>query len=329
MAKTPLNQTMSRPILYAYAQEQIAKTPSKWLDEKTEKIQEFLACIPKIKELVKNKISSLYPKEELAVLKKYELTNQESCFWFTDQDTEDERRRDNNRSIYANFDCKGYGGGYRYGSSKKEIGNLSRDDLIALYYEDMVANGIDVVKYKFVEDNGCDYNGKKMNSYHQEVRQIKDKIDAYQSKFFEDNDMSMEFTMPNSNYSCYQRAQLVTPEEYQTLLIWNDKLENIRLKWHKHYAEMKEKFKAYAELIRSSKNLEQVIEVWSEAENVKHKITGTGTALALSSISESVIQQDMLARQAKDKIAVVVTKDQPANLIQFGTTPDKSAWGSA
>ena len=128
--------------------------------------------------------------------------------------------------------------------------------------------------------------------------------------------MSMEFTMPNSTYSCYQRAQLVTPEEYQTLLIWNDKLEGVRLKWHKHYNEMKEKFKAYAELIRSSKNLEQVVEVWSEAENVRHKIAGTGTALALSSISESVIQQDMLARQAKDKIAVVVT-------------PTESAWGSA
>ena len=324
MAKTPLNQTMSRPILYAYAQEQIAKTPSKWLDEKTEKIQEFLACIPKIKELVKNKIGSLYPKEELAVLKKYELTNQESCFWFTDREesAEDSRHsRNKDRSIYANFDCKGYGRGYHYGSSKKEIGNLSRDDLIALYYEDMVANGIDVVKYKFVEENGCDYNGKKMNSYHQEVRQINEKIDKYQSKFFEDNGMSMEFTMPNSNYSCYQRAQLVTPEEYQTLLIWQDKLEGVRLKWHKHYAEMKEKFKAYAELIRSSKNLEQVIEVWSEAENVKHKITGTGTALALSSISESVIQQDMLARQAKDKVAVVVT---PKDSTVIG-----SAWGSA
>ena len=36
MAKTMLNQTMSRPILYAYAQEQIAKTQSKWLNEKNE-----------------------------------------------------------------------------------------------------------------------------------------------------------------------------------------------------------------------------------------------------------------------------------------------------
>ncbi len=312
MAKTMLNQTMSRPILYAYAQEQIAKTPSKWLNEKNEKIQEFLACIPQIKELVKNKIGNLYPKEELAVLKKYELTNQESCFWFTDREDDSENRRsDRERSIYANFACNGYGRGYSYGSSKDmEIGNLSRDDLIALYYEDMVANGIDVVKYKFVQENQCDYNGKRMDTYHKEVREISDKIDKYQSKFFEDNDMAMEFTMPNSNYSCYQRAHLITPEEYQVLMIWKDKLEGIRLKWHKHYHEMKEKFKAYAELIRSSKNLEQVIEVWSEAENVKHKITGTGTALALSSVSQSVIQQDMAERKLADKVAVVITNKE-------------------
>ena len=308
MSKTMLNQTMSRPILYSYAQEVIAKTPSKWLDAKNKKIQEFLACIPQIKEVVKNKIGNLYPKEELAVLKKYELTNQESCFWFTDtKEDMDTHTSDRSKSIYANFDCKGYGNHYSYGSSKKEIGNLSRDDLIALYYEDMVANGIDVVKYKFVEDNGCDYNGKKATTYHQEIRGIKEKIDGYQSKFFEDNNMSMEFTMPNSNYSCYQRAHLITPEEYQVLMIWQDKLEGVRLKWHKHYEEMKEKFKAYAELIRASKNLEQVVEVWSEAENVRHKITGTGTALALSSISESVIQQDMAERKLADTVAVVVT----------------------
>ena len=316
VAKTMLNQTVSRPILYAYAQEQIAKTPSKWLNEKNEKIQEFLACIPQIKELVKNKIGNLYPKEELAVLKKYELTNQESCFWFTDREGDTENNRsDRERSIYANFACKGYGRGYHYGSSENnEVGNLSRDDLIAIYYEDMVANGIDVVKYKFVQDNQCDYNGKRMDTYHKEVRDISDKIDDYQSKFFEDNDMAMEFTMPNSNYSCYQRAHLITPEEYQVFMIWNDKLEGIRLKWHKHYEEMKEKFKAYAELIRSSKNLEQVIEVWSEAENVKHKITGTGTALALSSVSQSVIEQDMAERKLADTVAVVVTPKESAGV---------------
>ena len=79
---------------------------------------------------------------------------------------------------------------------------------------------------------------------------------------------------------------------------------------------MKTKFKAYVELIRSSKSLEAVIEKWSGAENVRHKITGTGTALALSNISESIIEADMLARQAKDKVAVVVT-------------PAESKWRSA
>ena len=71
MSKTMLNQTMSRPILYSYAQEVIAKTPSKWLDAKNKKIQEFLACIPQIKEVVKNKINNLYPKSDLETLKRY------------------------------------------------------------------------------------------------------------------------------------------------------------------------------------------------------------------------------------------------------------------
>ena len=318
MAKTMLNQTMSRPILYAYAQEMIAKTPSKWLTGKMEKIEEFKACIPVIKEMVRNKISGLYPKEELAVLKKYELTNQESCFWFTDRkkETEDRHHRNDERSIYANFDCKGYGSRYRYGSSKsKEIGNLSTKDTIALYFEDMVKDGVDVMKYLFMEANDRqDYNGKRCSWSEQSA--LEKSIKSYGTKFFEDNDMSMEFTMPNSNYSCYQRAHLVTPEEYQILCVWSDKLESIQLQWHKHYEEMKEKFKHYAQLIRGSRTLEAVIEDWSEAENVRHKISGTGTAVALCTVGKSIIQQDMLARQAKDKVAFVVT-------------PTESAWGSA
>ena len=318
MAKTMLNQTMSRPILYAYAQEMIAKTPSKWLTGKMEKIEEFKSCIPAIKEMVRNKISGLYPKEELAVLKKYELTNQESCFWFTDRkkETEDRHRSRDERSIYANFACEGYGGRYNYGSSKsKEIGNLSIKDTIALYFEDMVKDGVDVMKYLFMEANDRqDYNGKRCSWSEQSA--LEKSIKSYGTKFFEDNDMSMEFTMPNSNYSCYQRAHLVTPEEYQILCVWNDKLESIQLQWHKHYEEMKEKFKHYAQLIRGSKTLEAVIEDWSEAENVRHKISGTGTAVALCTVGKSIIQQDMLERQAKDKVAFVVT-------------PTENVWGSA
>ena len=308
MAKTMLNQTMSRPILYEYAQEQIAKTPNKWAGETKKAIQEFLATLPKIKKIVTDKISTLTPQEDLDVLAKYDMTEQESCFWFTDTDTENVRR--DKQSIYANFSCKGYSSYYSYGSSKREVGNLSTDDLIALYYEDMVANNIDVVKYKFVKDNGCDYNGKRMNTYHKEIRDIANKINAYQQKFFDDNDMTMSFTVPRSNSSCHQRARLITSEQLAVFDDYLSKLERVHLKWHKHYEQMKEKFKAYAELIRSSKNLEQVIEVWSEAENVRHKITGTGTALALSSISESIIQQDMAERKLANTVAVVITNTE-------------------
>ena len=304
-----LNQTVSRPILYEYAQEQIAKTPNKWAGETKKAINEFLATIPKIKQIVTDKISTLTPQEDLDVLAKYDMTEQESCFWFTD--TETENARQDKKSIYANFSCKGYGY-YHYGSSKREVGNLSTEDLIALYYEDMVANGIDVVKYKFVKDNDCDYNGKRMSEYHTEVRAIRDKIDAYQQKFFDENDLNMSFTVPKSPHSCHQRARIITSEQLAVFDDYLSKLERVHLKWHKHYEQMKEKFKAYAELIRSSKNLEQVVEVWSEAENVRHKITGTGTALALSSISQSVIQQDMEERKLADTVAVVITPKEQA-----------------
>ena len=308
-----LNQTVSRPILYAYAQEQIAKTPNKWAGEKKTAIDEFLATIPKIKQIVKDKISTLTPQEDLDVLAKYDMTEQESCFWFTDVDNEKDAR-ENKHSIYANFACQGYGRHYYHGSSKREVGNLSTDDLIAIYYEDMVANGIDVVKFKFVQDNGCDYNGKKMNTYHQEIRSIRDKIDGYQKKFFEDNDLSMSFTVPRSSSSCHQRARIITSEQLAVFDDYLSKLERIRLKWHKHYEQMKEKFKAYAELIRSSKNHEQVIEQWSEAENVRHKIAGTGTALALSSISKSIIQQDMAERKLAETVAVVISPKESAGV---------------
>ena len=311
MAKTMLNQTVSRPMYYTYAQEVISKTPSKWLEPKLDAIEDFLATIPKIKEIVTKKITNLVPQSDLDVLSKYDATESESCFWFTDREDmmnqDSYNARNDEKSVYANFACDGYGNYYSYGSSKREIGNLSTEDLIAIYYEDMVANGIDVVKYKYVQDNEKDYNGKRMTTYHTEIRGIADKINAYQQKFFDDNDLSMSFTVPKSRHSCHQRARLISSDELAVFDEYLSGLERIRLKWHKHYEEMKEKFKAYAELIRSSKTVEQVEEVWTEAVNIRHKVKGTGTALALSSISQSVIQQDMEARKLADTVAVVVT----------------------
>ncbi len=271
--KTMLNQTTSRPILYTYAQEQIAKTPSKWSEPKQKAIQEVKDIIPEIKKIVTKIVGNATPQSDLDVLSKYDATEEESCFWFTDRDdmaNDNYNARRDERSVYTNFACKGYGYYYNYGNEK-------------------------------------DYNGKRMTTYHTEIRGIKDKIDAYQKKFFEDNDMAMSFTVPKSRHSCHQRARLVTSDELAGFEKYLSALERVRLKWHKHYEEMKEKFKAYAELIRSSKTLEAVEEIWSEASNVRHKIAGTGTALALSSISQSVIQQDMEARKLADTVAVVVT----------------------
>ena len=318
MAKTMLNQTVSRPMYYTYAQEVISKTPSKWLEPKLDAIEDFLATIPKIKEIVTKKITNLVPQSDLDVLSKYDATESESCFWFTDRDDmmnqDNYNARKDERSVYANFSCDGYGSHYSYGSSNREIGNLSAEDLIAIYYEDMVANGIDVVKYKYVQDNEKDYNGKRMTTYHTEIRGIAEKINAYQQKFFDDNDLSMSFTVPKSRHSCHQRARLISSDELAVFDEYLSGLERIRLKWHKHYEEMKEKFKAYAELIRSSKTVEQVEEVWTEAVNIRHKVKGTGTALAISSISQSVIQQDMEARKLADTVAVVVTSKESAGV---------------
>ena len=65
--------------------------------------------------------------------------------------------------------------------------------------------------------------------------------------------------MPNSNYSCYQRAHLITPEEYQVFMIWQDKLEGVRLKWYKHYNEMKESLKHMQNLFVLLKTLSKLL----------------------------------------------------------------------
>ena len=63
--------------------------------------------------------------------------------------------------------------------------------------------------------------------------------------------------------------------------------------------------------------MEGVIEQWPEAEEMASKIRGTGTALTIvSADSMNIIQQDMMSRQAQDKVAVVIT-------------PPESVWGNA
>lgn len=312
--KILLNQTHSRPICYAYAQTLVSAMPSKWKVARDIEIEEFKSIIPKIKEFVKNKVESLYPPKDMELLTKYDTTRSESCFWFTDRDDKNEDgniRRDSSKDIYANFECDGYGSRYSYGSSNAEIGTLSIKDTIALYYEEMVADGIDVMKYLFLSDwnkvDGVskDYNGKRISTWTGEYNDLERSIRNYGQKFFDDNDLSMSVITPRTNHSCYERAILVTPEEFSQLYAWKNAIERIHLKWHKQAEEMKGLFKAYAEFIRTSKTLEQLIEKDPAFENCRSKIVGTGTALALSSINSSLIDQCIAERQLPTEVSLV------------------------
>ena len=74
-------------------------------------------------------------------------------------------------------------------------------------------------------------------------KKLENSIKAYGKKFYEENDLSMSFTMPYSrNSSCHQRAHLITPEEHNILYSWQDKLEVIHLKWHKQTETLKKIF---------------------------------------------------------------------------------------
>jgi len=311
--KTLLNQTHSRPICYAYSQTLVSAMPSKWKVARDIEIEEFKSIIPKIKEFVKNKVESLYPPKDMKILSQYDASRDESCFWFTDRDEKNKDgniTRNSSKDIYANFDCEGYGRSYRYGSSDREIGTLSIKDIIAIYYEEMVADGIDVMKYLFLSDwnkvDGIskDYNGKRINSWTGEYRDLERSIEQYGKKFFTDNDLSLSVITPRTNHSCYERAILVTPEEFALLSSWKNAIERIHLKWYKQAEEMKNMFKAYAEFIKTSKTLEQLIEKDPAFEHCRSKIVGTGTAVALSAVNSSLIDQCIAERQLQTGVSL-------------------------
>jgi len=174
----------------------------------------------------------------------------------------------------------------------------------------MVADGIDVMKYLFLSDwnkvDGIskDYNGKRINSWTGEYRDLERSIEKYGRKFFTDNDLSLSVITPLTNHSCYERAILVTPEEFALLSSWKNAIERIHLKWYKQAEEMKNMFKAYAEFIKTSKTLEQLIEKDPAFEHCRSKIVGTGTAVALSAVNSSLIDQCIAERQLQTGVSL-------------------------
>ena len=178
MAKTLLNQTISRPILTTFALQKIYESPSALKDKYLSEKEKFFSCIEPIKTLVKEKLSNMYPKDNLldkktnkttgdmGILAKYDQTRQEDCFYFTDRESDLEsngyNHTDTSRNIFAKF-CeggRGHGGGY----SKKEIGNLSTKDTAVVFYDDLVESGVDMESYFMYDENhGKDYRGKRMS----------------------------------------------------------------------------------------------------------------------------------------------------------------------
>ena len=317
--KLLLNQTVSRPMLYALAQEKISTTPREVLDELAETVKDFFDYIPKVKQFMKDRLSNLMPESDAQVLRNYGLTRTERCFWFTDKDSEIENigSSSNERDWFVSFDNDRWGSSY---SSDRSIGRLRDEDLISLYYTDMVSNGIDVMKYLFVEEEGKDYNGKTVSYYNSEQRDRRESIGKYNIKFFEDNgldseDLSFEVPYDSNNRSCHQRARLITEEQHDILAQYKYKLGAVRLVWPKALEQMKKEFQVYRQLIKNAKTLEAVADEWPEAEEIRHKLEGTGTALALSTADRSVIQEGMARREAAKKgIAFIVPKPEAIQL---------------
>ncbi len=316
--KLLLNQTVSRPMLYALAQEKISTTPREVLDELAETVKDFFDYIPKVKQFMKDRLSNLMPESDAQVLRNYGLTRTERCFWFTDKDSElaNIGSSSNERDWFVSFEQDSWNS---Y-SSDRSIGRLRKEDLIALYYTDMVSNGIDVMKYLFVEEEGKDYNGKTVSYYNSEQRDRRESIGKYNIKFFEDNgldseDLSFEVPYDSNNRSCHQRARLITEEQHDILAQYKYKLGAVRLVWHKALEQMKKEFQVYRQLIKNAKTLEAVADEWPEAEEVRHKLEGTGTALALSTADRSIIQEGMARREAAKKgIAFIVPKPEAIQL---------------
>ena len=316
--KLLLNQTVSRPMLYALAQEKISTTPREVLDELAETVKDFFDYIPKVKQFMKDRLSNLMPESDAQVLRNYGLTRTERCFWFTDKDSElaNIGSSSNERDWFVSFEQDSWNSSY----NDRSIGRLNTEQLISLYYIDMVSNGIDVMKYLFVDEEGKDYNGKTVSYYNSEQRDRRESIGKYNIKFFEDNgldseDLSFEVPYDSNNRSCHQRARLITEEQHDILAQYKYKLGAVRLVWHKALEQMKKEFQVYRQLIKNAKTLEAVADEWPEAEEVRHKLEGTGTALALSTADRSIIQEGMARREAAKKgIAFIVPKPEAIQL---------------
>mgnify|MGYP003671401957 FL=1 len=306
-SKTLLNKD-NRVLLLNFAKAQIAKTDSQEKQEYLETRQEYFDSFEPCKQVIKDMIAKLYSKDDLKVLAKHSLQEQESCFWLK-EDAEAERE------VYVSMPPKGCSEGHTYYSSNRRSSKVAKpdtgEDRLALFHDEMVAEGINITDYLAYENSyGKNSQGKRMT--YAENDSIRSKIKDFADKEWH-NHVSFEgmsFAVPYSKNSCHQRARLMSTAKIEPFLQNARLFEGLQIAFTTLQKSREKLFEAYKGLIMASKYFETILETWAEASAMSAHVGRKGET-ALSIVSEdaiNLIKQDQLKRKMQDETLVVVTK---------------------
>tara|TARA_X000001382_G_scaffold80044_1_gene56289 strand:+ start:2350 stop:3294 length:945 start_codon:yes stop_codon:yes gene_type:complete len=305
-SKTLLNKD-NRVLLLNFAKAQIAKTDSEEKQDYIQKRQDYFASFEPCKQVIKDMVAKLYSKDDLKVLAKHGLQEQESCFWLK-EDAEAERE------AYVSMPPEGCNEGHTsyYRSSKARVAKPEdTTDMLALFHDEMVAEGINITDYLAYENTyGKNAQGKRMT--YAENDSIRGKIREFSTKEWYKNVSfdGMSFNVPYSKNSCHQRARLVSTDKIEHFLQNHRFLEVLRISFNTLQKSREKLFEAYKGLIMASKYFETILETWAEASAMSAHVGRKGET-ALSIVSEdaiNLIKQDQLKRKMQDETLVVVSK---------------------
>ncbi len=304
-SKTLLNKD-NRVLLLNFAKAQIAKTDSEEKQDYIQKRQDYFASFEPCKQVIKDMVAKLYSKDDLKVLAKHGLQEQESCFWLK-EDAEAERE------VYVSMPPEGCNSGHTYyGSNKARVSKPEdTNDMLTLFHDEMVAEGINITDYLAYENSyGKNAQGKRMS--YAETDSIRGKIREFSTKEWYKNVSfdGMSFAVPYSKNSCHQRARLMSTDKIEYFLQNHRSLEVLRISFNALQKSREKLFEAYKGLIMASKYFETILETWAEASAMSAHV-GRKSETALSIVSEdaiNLIKQDQLKRKMQDETLVVVSK---------------------
>lgn len=304
-SKTLLNKD-NRVLLLNFAKAQIAKTDSEEKQDYLQKRQDYFVSFEPCKQVIKDMVAKLYSKDDLKVLAKHGLQEQESCFWLK-EDAEAERE------AYVSMPPKGCDEGHSYYRSSKARVAKPEDatDMLTLFHDEMVADGINITDYLAYENSyGKNAQGKRMS--YAENDSIRNKMKDFADKEWH-NHVSFEgmsFAVPYSKNSCHQRARLISTIKIEPFIRNARLFEGLQIAFTTLQKSREKLFEAYKGLIMASKYFETILETWAEASAMSAHVGRKGET-ALSIVSEdaiNLIKQDQLKRKMQDETLVVVSK---------------------